>query len=213
MNAGGEGEKEVLTGLLAHSSLREFVTAAELYGARGITFEKLPDGTEVLSQKLGEGWHGLGWDGKNLWLGLTPAGERFDWNANTILRSGETYRGIIPGKEGQIAVDHPVRQLSKHIANINHVLHHDRGMNLPDIELHVTGFHARWELNESTRLTYDRMGNSIGSIPTGSEIKAVINNVGQIGTIKFEDAKWVPGAVQRLSIKRNPLPLRLPPAA
>jgi len=166
-------------------ALEAFTQAAKDYGATGMNFEKHPDGTEVLSQKLGEGWHGLGYDGTNLWSGLTPSGERYDWNANTLLRQGETHRGITPGAQGKLDKDHPLAQLSKSLSARE------------GVEFHITGAHAGWQRDAITRLTPDEEGNLLGNIPVGTEIKAVITNV----EAEWKDAGWKRDQVQRLTIK------------
>lgn len=183
---GGTQESERTGG----GALERFTKAAEAYGATGMHYERLEGGSEVLSQKLGEGWHGLGYDtkDKSVWMGLTAQGERYDWNANTVLRGGE--QGIVAGEHGMLSADHPLSQLYSGLK--------DR----EGVEVHITGFHAGWGRSEQTRLTPDEEGNLLGNIPQGSEVKAVITNTeaewfdgGPVG-----DA-WKGGQEQRLTIK------------
>lgn len=169
------------------SPLGSFCEAAKEYGAKGIEFERHPDGTEVLKQKVGEGWPGMGHDGENLWMGLTPEGhvENQRWNANTILEEGKEYKGIATGGEGMITADHPLAKLFAARREAN-----------PDTEFHVTGGHTGWQRSEATRLTPDDEGNLHGNIPTGVEIKAVITEF----DANWEDGKWRTGKTQRLEI-------------
>lgn len=167
---GGEPSVEAEGG--EGGALEAFTKAAEAYGAFGMRYERLEDGSEVLRQNLGEGWHGMGYDGANVWMGLTAQGERYDWNANTLLRPGEEYRGINTGEKGRLSADHPLAQLYSGLK--------DR----EGVEVHVTGFHAGWGRSEETLLSPDEEGNLIGNIPEGSEIKAVVTNV---------EAEWFDG--------------------
>ena len=166
-------------------ALEAFTKAAQDHGAEGMKYERLPDGSEVLSQNLGEGWHGMGYDGTNIWMGLTAQGERSDWNANTVLRAGEEHKGITTGERGMLSADHPLSQLYSGLE--------DR----EGVEIHITGEHAGWGRSEETRLTADEEGNLRGNIPEGSEIKAMITNV----KAEWDDSGWQLDQEQRLSIK------------
>ncbi len=176
----------------------KFVEAAKGNGAQALSYEKLPDGSEVLSQKLGEGWHGLGYDGTNFWLGLTPAQDRVDhtgfrWNGNTKLRKGVNYksRGIIPGvkgrffgKEGRLLSSHPIAQLFSHLQQAG-------------VEVHITGEHVGWERSDKTRLKLLENGDLLGDIPTRVEIKALLTNI----SANWDDQGWNFGKEQVLTVK------------
>lgn len=174
------------------TGLQEFVKAAKQYDAKGISYEITPDGTETISQKLGEGWHGLGFDGQNIWMGLTNAvnATKNDWNANTILANGQKYPGIINGISGQLTSDHPIAQFAQTLRKLN-----------PNIVVHLTGAHANWNQNNTTMLTPDNKGNLRGNIPTGTEIKAAITGINKKLKISWDDGAWVMGATQRLSMQ------------
>ena len=179
------GEPAVETERSEGKPLEAFTKAAESYGALGMRYEKLEDGSEVLRQNLGEGWHGMGYDGTNIWMGLTAQGERSDWNANTVLRAGEEHKGITTGERGMLSADHPLSQLYSGLE--------DR----EGVEIHITGEHAGWGRSEETRLTADEEGKLRGNIPEGSEIKAMITNV----KAEWDDSGWQLDQEQRLSIK------------
>ncbi|MBM4401933.1 MAG: hypothetical protein FJ044_01690 [Candidatus Cloacimonetes bacterium] len=170
----------------AEFSVMPFVEAAEEYGIEGLGCHVEGD-REVLEQKVGEGWPGLGYDGKNLWMGLTHEAhvENQRWNANTILDRGREYKGILTGEEGVITGDHPLAKLFAAWCEGN-----------PNTEIHITGVHAGWQRSESTRLSPDKEGNLHGNIPTGVEIKVVITDF----DAKWDDGKWRIGETQRLEV-------------
>lgn len=176
-------------------SLEVFVKAAKHYGVEGLEYHREGD-NEVLEQKVGEGWPGMGHEGENLWMGLAPeAGvANQKWNANTKLKPGQTYRGIVTGAEGMIAKDHPLAQLFK-----------DWHQGQSGSEFYLTGEHADWQRDDRTRLRVDQEGNLRGNIPVGKEIKAVITGV----PAKWGDGKWIPGAKQRLEIIKPLAPKRV----
>ena len=166
-----------------------FTEAAKIYGAEGLSYEKLPDGREVLRQKLGEGWHGFGYDGTNFWLGLTTAKERedftaFAWNGNTKLRPSMPHKGIVTGENGKLLVDHPISQLFSQLRV------------QVGVEVHITGEHVNWEKSDRTRLQPENDGSLSGNIPVGGEIKAVIINL----PAHWDDSGWVFGREQKLTI-------------
>lgn len=172
------------------SGLEDFVVAAEKLGVTGMQYERHPDGTEVIIQNVGEGWPGLGHDGKNLWLGLTPSStdqaRKNAWNENTILKPGQSYPEI---EEDGLSLGHPLTQLAAKLGNRE------------GVEFHVTGEHAGWALDEGTKLTPERneKGELValsGNIPRGGQIKAVAKNV----VARWEDAQWRFGQPQRLTI-------------
>lgn len=172
------------------SGLGDFVVAAEKLGIQGMRYERYPDGTEALVQNLGEGWPGLGYDGQNLWLGLTPSTEgnanKNAWNKNTVLELGQLYPEI---EEDRLSAQHPLTQIAAKLSQRE------------GVEFHVTGAHVGWVIDERTRLNLDRdkEGNVValrGTIPRGTEIKAVVRNV----KAKWEDAAWRPGQPQKLTI-------------
>ena len=174
------------------NNLEAFVeTARDYYGIEGMTWHKEGD-NPVVEQKVSEGWPGMGYSENKLWMGLTPEARKPNqgWNENTLLEERKKYKGIIPGKQGIIASEHPLVVLFRTLQKTN-----------PELELHVTGEHAEWQTNENTRLTPDQYGNLIGNIPVGKEVKTVITPV----QAKWADGGWRKGAPQRLEIKANPM--------
>lgn len=172
-------------------SLEIFAQAAKDYGVEGLEYHREGD-SEVLEQPVGEGWPGMGYDGENLWMGLTPEAhiENQRWNANTRLGEGQTYRGIVTGEDGMIASDHPLAGLFNDWHNRE-----------ADSELHITGEHADWQRDDRTKLQVDAEGNLRGNIPVGKEVKAVVTHV----AAKWTDRGWGKGgAPQRLEIKPPP---------
>lgn len=171
-------------------SLEVFTQAARDYGVEGLEYHREGD-NEVLEQKVGEGWPGMGYDGENLWMGFTREAhaENQRWNANTSLEAGQTYRGIVAGEGGMIASDHPLAKFFNDWHNRE-----------PGSEFHITGEHAGWQRDDRTRLSVDEEGNLRGNIPVGKEIKAVITKV----PAKWNDGQWKTGEMQRLEI--NPPP-------
>lgn len=146
--------------------LEAFIAAAEKYGAEGITYERLENGREMMTQPKGEGWQSLGTDW-TFFIGLTPEGE--GPHSNTVLKDGETYRGISAGENGEISKDHPVAILVSKLR--------DQGR---DIQAHLIGNHTSWEKRESddqvigTELEVDEEGNLTGNIPVDQEMKLMV---------------------------------------
>lgn len=177
---------EEYKGAETETSVMPFVETAREYGIEGLDCHVEGD-REVLEQKVGEGWPGLGYDGENLWMGLALEAhlENQRWNANTVLEEGKEYKGIVTGDEGMIAADHPLVKLfaARHEAN-------------PDTEFHVTGGHAGWQRSEATRLTPDNEGNLCGNIPTDVEVKVVITEF----DATWKDGRWRTGETQRVEI-------------
>lgn len=182
---------EKLLGPETESPLGSFCEAAKEYGVEGIEFERHPDGTEVLKQKLGEGWPGLGYDGQNIWLAPTLQTEGIGWNANTVFPEKGVYRDItITEKISGLRVHHPIARLFAG-------LRERKG-----VEVHITGAHVDWAIDERTRLVPDEAGNLVGNIPTGVKVKAVITNV----EANWDDGglpgdAWRRGQEQKLTIK------------
>ena len=146
--------------------LEAFIAAAERYGVRGLSYERLEDGSEMLTQNKGEGWKGLGADW-TLFIGLTPEGE--DPHHNTVLKDGEAYRAITPGEKGRIGKDHPIAILVSKL----------RGQGR-DIQTHLIGTHTDWEKRKAgnqdvgTELMLDEEGSLTGNIPVDQEMKLMV---------------------------------------
>lgn len=154
--------------------------------------EQAADGTVTLNQTLGEGWPGLGFDGQNLWMGLTSAdaAHRHNWNGNTKLATTQSYPGITTGERGQLTSEHPITALANNLLRLD-----------PKISIHITGEHTKWEINEHTKLKIDKKGNLMGNIPTDTELKAVIVGATEKISIHWNDGGWKPGENQQLSFK------------
>lgn len=174
------------------NNLAGFVEAAKAYGVTGIECRKEGDNS-VLEQNLGEGWRGLGYDKdeNNLWIGLANEGHipNQGWDGNTKLQEGTAYKGIAPGEQGMLAFDHPVT-----------VLAGDLHKNIPDSQVHVTGEHVNWQINDRTRLKPDEKGNLLGNIPAGIQIKVAVTHV----IAEWQDGGWKNGEKQKLTIRPTP---------
>lgn len=177
---------------LPKTGLEKFASSAIALGAKDMHIEQAIDGTITIKQKLGEGWQGLGFDGQNLWMGLTPANlaTKHDWNGNTLLIANQKYTGITTGEHGQLAQEHPIATLTNHLLQID-----------PTISVHITGDHTKWQINENTKLTSDKQGNLIGNIPIDTELKAVICGATDKISINWIDGDWKSGQNQQLSFK------------
>lgn len=146
--------------------LGSFIAAAERYGVRGLNYERLEDGSEMLTQNKGEGWKALGADW-TLFIGLTPEGQ--GPHHNTVLSDEESSQGISVGGNGKISKDHPVAVLASKLK--------EQGK---DIQVNLIGSHTDWRKRDSgdqilgTKLLIDEHGNLIGNIPVDQEMKVMI---------------------------------------
>lgn len=177
---------------LPKTSIEQFVSSATAYGAKNMRIEQSKDGIITIHQKLGEGWHGLGFDGQNLWMGLTAADQatKQDWNGNTVLVPNQKYAGITTGEHGKLAQEHPVAKLASHLLQFD-----------PTVSLHITGEHTKWQIGENTKLKSDTYGNLVGNIPTETELKAVICGATEKTSVLWIDGDWESGQNQQLSFK------------